>query len=248
MEKRIRIVWILSLASVLFLILMQGYWLYNQYVYVLDAYSEELGREILQKTDKEYEIRKAKLKKAYTFMINTNSEYTDNGGQVSKSNKLGFSMIHKQAWEGQELSKLPTDSLFNYFGKQALDSIHSANVLKLSIDVESSQKELYENINRAIVNYHDPFRKELLDSILRADLPDLAYEIAGLPDNDTLYVSRCKRVGSMFAPRMQVSYVYSPFQKEGIRISAQLPTQPLLENMALQLLLALGILLCSLFV
>lgn len=260
MEKRIRIVWILSLASVLFLIIVQGYWLYNQYVYVLDSYSEELGQQVLREANKEYEIRKNNVRTTYTFVVNTNSEYTkSNDGQVERNNRLGFSIVHKQAGidkdstylsqltidsirrHAEEISKLPFDSMFSHFNDPVSNSNDSADILKLSINTESSQNELYENVNRAIVNFHNPFREEQLDSVLRANISDLDYTITPLSDNDTVYNSRYERAGSIFAPRMQVFYIHSPFQKEGVCISAELPTQPLFANMALQLLLAVGI-------
>lgn len=262
MEKRIRIVWILSLVSVLFLILVQGYWLYNQYTYVLDAYTEELGEQILQAAGQEYELRKVDVKSDYTFVVNTNSEYTKSDSEgIHENNKMGISMVRKNLSAVQdsmgiaqltidslrryakEIANLPSDSLYNYPNALASDSINSADSLKLFFSKGFSLNELHENINRAIINYHISFQEEQLDSVLHASLPELNYSITALSKNDTITASRWERAGSIFDSRIQVYYVYSPFQQEGVCISVKLPTQPLFENMAFQLLLAFGILL-----
>ena len=47
MEKRIRIVWALSLISMLLLVAGQGYWLWNQYLYKNEEYEEEIHRLVM---------------------------------------------------------------------------------------------------------------------------------------------------------------------------------------------------------
>lgn len=47
MEKRIRIVWALSLISMLLLVAGQGYWLWNQYQYKNEEYEEEIHRLVM---------------------------------------------------------------------------------------------------------------------------------------------------------------------------------------------------------
>ena len=58
MSRQIKIIWILSLVSVLLLIWLQGYWLINQYEYVLNTYSEEIALQVLQAGEDEYLLRK----------------------------------------------------------------------------------------------------------------------------------------------------------------------------------------------
>ena len=259
MEKRIRLIWAISLVSALLLILVQGYWLFNQYAYVMDTYSEELTQQILEEASKEYEIRKGNLRTSYTYMINTNSEYAgSNEGQLHNRNEMKFSFLKTGA--GQDLVRLgqmSIDSIQQYVKQIAFitDSQSSNPVnphipdsgnikgLKFNVNPKVSQTEILDNINLAIVNHHSPFNKEQLDSILVAKFPDLKITITDWDKNDTLYTSRWELSGSIFNPAIRISYAYSPFQNEGVYVCAELPTLPVFERMAVQLLLALGIIL-----
>ena len=57
MEKRIKIVWILTIITSLLMMGGQAYWLYNQYGYSAEAYMQKLHEQILEAEDKEADIR-----------------------------------------------------------------------------------------------------------------------------------------------------------------------------------------------
>lgn len=248
MEKRIRLIWAISLVSALLLILVQGYWLFNQYTYVVNTYGEELAQQILEEAAKEYEVRKGNLKASFTYMIDTNSEYAgSNNGELHNQNQMKFSFLKNGVGQDSvKLKQMPIDSIRRYVEKEmekpVLDS-ETGEGLRLSIDPKASQTEILNNINLAIVNHHDPFSKERLDSIMTVKFPDLKLIITDWDKNDTLYTSRWQYSGSIFSPEIRIAYAYSPFQNEGVYIYADLPTQPVFERMAIQLLLALGIIL-----
>ena len=57
MDKRIKIVWILTIITSLLMMGGQAYWLYNQYGYSAEAYMQKLHEQILEAEDKEADIR-----------------------------------------------------------------------------------------------------------------------------------------------------------------------------------------------
>lgn len=256
MEKRIRIVWILSLISVFLLITVQGYWLYNQYTYVINTYTEELAQEIMPAINKEYDIRK-KHTTAYTFMMNSNAEYTadKNGGTLQ--NQMHFSYKSGINIDSIKLDSLSLDSLRDYTRKMAgltdrvkstIDNkgVNDSTIVKgfrFNVGPVFSQAEVLENVSRAVTNSNHPFRRELVDSILLADFPELSFTISDWAANDTTYISQWKCTGNIFKPGLRVAYAYSPFQEEGVYIYTDIPTQPVFKKMGIQLLLALGIIL-----
>ncbi|NDV82648.1 sensor histidine kinase KdpD [Bacteroides sp. 51] len=259
MEKRIRLIWAISLVSALLLIFVQGYWLFNQYTYVVNTYSEELAQQILEEAGKEYEIRKGDQKNSYTYMVNTNSEYTGNSsGEIHNRNQMKFSFLRADEEEDSvKFGQMSIDSIRRYIKQvasapdslnnnpmedHALDSV-APESLRFFANLNFSQTEIFRNIDLAIVNHQNPFKKELLDSIIAAKFPDLQWTITDWDKNDSLYTSRWEHSGSVFKPGIRISYAYSPFQCEGAYIYAKLPTQPVFERMAVQLLLALGIIL-----
>ena len=65
MEKRIRIVWALSLISMLLLVAGQGYWLWNQYQYKNEEYEEEIHRLVMDAVAVNDSIRREQPKKVF---------------------------------------------------------------------------------------------------------------------------------------------------------------------------------------
>lgn len=228
METQIRIVWILSLISALLAIAVQGYWLYNQYQFVFDGYSTELARQVLEAGDEEYAIRQKRQKQTYTFIVNKQTEYTKANDTIAEGERkrLAFQFISALDKQGDSPNVRP-------------DSVR----LSLSIDPDLSQEAIQANINRAIANYFHPFSQSAFDSLLIARMPGLSFEILPWAASDTLYTSRWERAGGLFSPHLRVAYAYSPFQKEGVVLNVPVPAQPLFSRMAVQLLLAFGLIL-----
>jgi DNA-binding response OmpR family regulator len=99
-------------------------------------------------------------------------------------------------------------------------------------------------IDRALVNFTNPFCEALLDSILATDLDDIHYAIQPWQETDTIhYVSHWEKSGTFLYPGINVWYTYSPFEQKGVVINASIPPQPLFGKMAIQLLVALGLIL-----
>ena len=70
MGNRIRTIWALSLASAILLIGMQGYWLYNQYQYVVNTYAQDMSGKILDAGEKELKIRNSNKSQMPLFINN----------------------------------------------------------------------------------------------------------------------------------------------------------------------------------
>jgi two-component system phosphate regulon sensor histidine kinase PhoR len=112
------------------------------------------------------------------------------------------------------------------------------------MNANMSPDSMHVAINRAVTNLNNPFRPELLDSIICADLPGIRYAIKAWPEADTLsYLSGWRPSGSLLRPAITVLYAYSPFEQQGVAIDIAIPSQPLFTKMAIQLLLALGLIL-----
>lgn len=222
MENRIKIVWILSLISIFLLIGVQGYWLYNQYQYVTDQYLQELSEQILQAGDEEFRLRKADVKSTHTYIINRNTEYNENDSNQTRSDKVVFSITRKESSQEDSITK----------------------VLSLRWNNNMPDNELHTGIDRAATNINNAFRQEALDSILSAELPDIRFSFIPWGEKDTSrFDSYWEKAGSFLHPKILVSYAYSPLQQEGVFIYADIPSQPLLARMGIQLILALGLIL-----
>lgn len=248
MEKRIRLVWILSLVSVLVLVGVQAYWLLNQYRFVLDGYNNELADKILTVGERDYNIRKNKKKPDYSLMISTKSEYNEKQGKPSSDSQLSFAFVYNDSLPDDSARKEKLLSMLsgldtigqkgNYSELFVNDTVQT---MKLTIDKSLPQDSIQLLANMAITNLNTPFTTEKFDSLLRADIPGYDFVLSEWPANDTLYKNRWRQTGNIFRPVLEMNYTYSPFQKQGIVIRTTIPTQPLFARMAIQLLLAFGI-------
>ncbi len=249
MEKRIKIVWILSLLSALVIICVQGYLLYNEYRYAIDTYSEELSAEILKAGEKEYLSRKASHKGSNSFIIQKNAVYKNENDEESESHQMLISLNFNHA------DSLDTDSsnaneikekVFD-IARHQLDSMRNASLekpvpvndfkrLELSFSKSLSEDSTIAGINRAMVNFVNPFEVSLLDSILSEALPDIRFTYLPWAESDTLRLnSYWEKTGTLLHPEVMVSYSYSPFEKKGIFITAAIPLHPVFKRIAFQL-------------
>lgn len=255
MEKRIRFVWILSLVSALLVIGVQAYWLYNQYGFVLDGYSQELAGRILQTANDEYRQRKQEDPTKYLYIVKSKHEYVGGSDEKdSADNRFSFALSRGGV---ESADTLRADSVWKETLKQTTELLDSINAkqtqgdgkeeerfkLSFSIDPALPYDSIQRFLEMAITNSNNPFRPAVLDSMLLATMPGHVFEMHDWPAADSLYRSSWMRTGTVLKPRLRVAYAYSPFQKQGIVIETGIEPQPLFGRMAVQLFLAFGLVL-----
>jgi two-component system phosphate regulon sensor histidine kinase PhoR len=233
MEKRIKFVWILSLLSALLVIGVQWYWVYNQYLYVIDTYCEEIAGLALQAGEKEYELRKSD-KPSTSYFVKRESTYNDDGAKHVSNHNLSLHIGKK------------SDSIVNSLPLN-LDTLRKATDIEssiyLSFDSSIPDDVLQVGINRAVTEHFSiPFDRTRLDSLLSVLIPDVSCSIT--PWNETgTYHSHWEKTGSLLHPQLAVLYAYSPLEQKGVIIRIAVPSQPLFKRMAVQLILASGLIL-----
>lgn len=221
MEKRIKIIWRLSLLSALLLIGVQGYWLYNQFIYSMHLYSEELATAILQAGDQEYAIRKKEVPENVFYVINRNTEYS-------------------RASNGQDTQQQQV--FMKYSVKDPIPS--RLNRMKFDFNPRMPEDSLYAFIDKAVVNRHNPFQQEKMDSILHLSLGDIPYATTPLTGKDTAYTaSYWEKTGKTPHPGIKVTYIYNPAEHKGVCISVSIPAPSIVSQMAVQLTLSLCLIL-----
>ena len=271
MEKRIRTIWALSLTSALLLICVQGYWLYNQYQHVVNTFAHELAEKILLVSDEEYKIRQNEVRTQFTYFLKQEIGYASDdfrndfsekhtpnfayGGKISDliddslMSQVGIDIKDKKRLK--QIAQTLNDST-KQIGKilnlnvesfeRDSNGVYKKNAsLDLSKRANVSGDNIHEEINKAIMNYNNPFRSETLDSILVADIPGISYTMTPLSIRDSIWVSSWHLSGSLSSPYLKVLYLYSPLESKGVEINVAIPTPFLFERMAVQFLLSLAL-------
>lgn len=222
MGKKIRWIWLISLVAALAAIGAQGYWLYNQLGYENSVWVEEIAAEVRKAGEEEFRIRKeeAQMKKA-TYVIERNSKYDSEELADKIKNSFGLKIEPKD-----------TSSLISF---------------RLNLNANLPEDSLFVGVDRAVVEYFNPFVTSRLDSVLSLPLAGLAYKIRPLAEEDTLggrnlpawrYVSR-----DLSRSTIAVSYMFAPIDRKGVWVDVVLPLHPVLSRMGGQLLLSLFLIL-----
>ena len=247
MSKQIKIIWILSLISVLLLIGIQGYWLINQYEYVLNSYSEEIALLILQAGEEEYLLRKEENSGSLSFMMRESNDTSQHKFHVV------IGPLTQEASAENDSVSLPKEQFMYQSIKQIRLNANSSDMDSIAGIIDTSQfhlrfetnltgDRLREAADRAITNLTKPFQQAPFDSILVLILPALDYTAAPWQEEDTYDNSVLwKRTGNLLNPYLAVSYAYSPLDNLGVFIHLKLPTQPVFYQMGIQLVVSTGI-------
>ena len=226
MEKRIRLIYILSLLVALTAIGVQVYWLYNQYRFVTDLYAEELARKVLQAGEEEFQVRK---KRAF---VGETSYVFEHKTEVNKSDSL---------------SKKKSTATFHYnFDEQVAphlsdSSENPVNKMHISFNPSLPEDSIMKGIERGVTEYYQPFSSILLDSLLYSSLPQHTFCYLPLEVTDTASCFSTWRLlpGHLFPPHLGVVYYYAPLNKSGVIIETVLPVNPLITKMGGQVLVSL---------
>jgi len=247
MSKQIKIIWILSLISVLLLIGIQGYWLINQYEYVLNSYSGEIALLVLQAGEEEYINRKDDSPVLSTFMIRANRE-----SSMFKS-RVVIGTPGPDTQPAKDDIYLPQEQT-QFWATQSARSVNTLHQIELEtiiIDTTQYYTDYFTNLSgdalrdaaeKAIANQVKPFDQAQFDSILESTLPTLAYSILPWQENDWFDSSEVwKRTGNLFSPYLTVNYAFSPLENKGVSVLIKLPVQPVFFRMGIQLIVSIGI-------
>ena len=102
--------------------------------------------------------------------------------------------------------------------------------LNLSFDATLPEDSIIHGVERNVVNYYIPFQVERLDSLLRARLSQYDFQIAFLPEGDTLSRFNSWKIlpEHLFPPCLGVKYRYAPLERKGVMIEVGFPINPLL--------------------
>ncbi len=241
MEKRIKIVWILTLATCLLMIGGQGYWLYNQYNYSVDEYMRDMHAQLLA-------LEKSELM----------DRFDDKDGRDSLSKKIDRLIrvnCNMQLPDSQSVTGRTQWNIVFYESKQLKSSLNS---LRQSDVVLPGEKTLQEKIDSIVVvdSFHVdnistdvimeaasrysaeqiiPFTTARFDSLLRAR----GFEPV---DIQLVTTDTCQWLGSyvkgekLFSPTMHIVYPYNPLKKEVAEATLIVPLDPLIRQMLWQLI------------
>ena len=243
MEKRIKIVWILTIVTSILMLGGQAYWLYNQYGYSAEAYMQKLHGQILEAEDKEADIR-------FQHRQISSEPLRSLGMNLSGWTSLGEDSLKRPE------PRTSTTLTFYYRNKEDMDSAALAKLIEEGSDsvlvrdtfqLEGVSTELLFSASTLYtLQISNPFQESLLDSLLqeqgiritntrRETLDTLQWKGNYIPFREGL------------AYKMKIVYPYNPLEQEALVGEVTIPLSPILRQMSWQLVASLFLILLLMY-
>ena len=243
MDKRIKIVWILTIITSLLMMGGQAYWLYNQYGYTAEAYMQKLHEQILEAEDKEADIR-------FQHRQISSEPLRSLGMNLSGWTSLGEDSLKRPE------PRTSTTLTFYYRNKEDMDSAALAKLIEEGsdsvLDRDTFQLEgvstelLFSASTLYTLQISNPFQESLLDSLLqeqgirmtntrRETLDTLQWKGNYIPFREGL------------AYKMKIVYPYNPLEQEALVGEVTIPLSPILRQMSWQLVASLFLILLLMY-
>ena len=213
MEKKIKIVWILTLLSSFLLLTIQSYWLYNQFSYSLGQYEKETVTKIIR-SEKQYENLHAPKNK--------------------ESQNIGYVMT---ACIGPDSIMLTTVSSPYITERNA--SLVLQDSLKIIRDTFFLPETPHETANEALSSHitqlKKPFVKTLFDNILKTYIGQNNFQSQTDSTSNRIWGYAIRQHVSLFHSAFVCYIPYDPLLRKGITVTVTVNYQPLLKQMGWQL-------------
>lgn len=236
MEKKIKTLYILSIAAIVAFLAMQVYWLYGRYEYSLAEY-ENATFKLISNALVEYDNNRASHSAVTKEEIRFQSKYNMNHDVDSAGNQKRTVTVTTREMNGRELlgitenRKLTSEEL-KKLEKLVLDSLDMVDEKMATVDASSAPSDgvawtAMRNFEREV---QSPFTVEGIDSVLRKS--NVCADISlVLQDSVTWDIATIRHTSSR-APRLKVIAPYSELERKAVVIVCNIPTSDVLREMA----------------
>ena len=236
MEKRIKILHWLTIASIITFCMMQCYWLYNRYVYTLENHEEELYKSVLNVMQEERNIRKSIKRPDISILTSTKiSASTQAETSGIQSTVFDIYVVDANKVDLSEVSNADIKEIIRLYETSNSDGITHYN---FAITDKPTDPNEYDALERFTIDVRNPFQLSSLDSLLNKrglDVVNISREKA---DSMIWLPSRTERT-SILSPQITITYPYDIFEGELVSITLSVGISPVIAKMTDLLVLSL---------
>lgn len=252
MEKKIKTLYILSIAAILAFLGMQIYWLYNRYEYSLSEY-EDISSEKIAAALAEYDkvrMSKSPMVKEATKVqaaYNMNTDI-DSGGIHKRTVTVRTRELNGRKLLGIAEKRDLTPDEMARLEKLVIDSIDMADARIATVDASGAPSDgvAWNAMLHFESEIRSPFSKEGIDSIIRKH--NLNAEISLVVLDSLIWQPTTLRHFSIFSPSITVTTPYSELERKAVVIKCAMPTSEVFRQMgstlAMAVVLSLFLILC----
>jgi len=228
MEKRIKFLFILTVIATIAVITTQCYWVFNQYIYSLQQLENELYIKTIKTAEEDRKLRgELQNKKLYTITRTSMGIKQNNDSILKTTWNFDIYIINNTDETTDEPITIRYDSLY-------IDHLYKSgkDIKNHQYEIESSDRkqDVYDALDRFLINEKCPFTIERLDSLLQ--LNELFSTSIKIETTDST-VWNPERINhtSFLNPVFEVAYPFDILQKQQFRILYSLKTSTVFNKM-----------------
>lgn len=236
MEKRIKTLYIVTIAAIMAFLGMQMYWLYGRYEFSLREYEHHTEAVI---ADVIVEYNKERDKKG-TGDINTSysmSHGVDSAGNTSRKVTVSSSFNGRKLLGIDEERNL-TDEEKERLAEIVSDSLQRIEEKKLSIDASTAPSDgaAWAAMRNFELEVQSPFTIQGLDSLLKKENINAVLSLT--TTDSIMWKSAMYSHKSFVYPHFQIISPYSELERKAVIIDCKIPTADIVREMGWTLVLA----------
>ncbi len=242
MEKKIKIIYILSIVAILAFLGMQVYWLYGRYEYSLMEYEDSTVLAVAEALN-EYNKARARGSASEGDTVKVHSHFQMSHGMDSIGKQIRTVTVKTNVINGRKLlgiaenRKLTPDEM-KRLEELVMDSLEMVEAKIATIDASSAPSDgtawnAMKNFEREV---QSPFTVDGIDSTLRKH--DLTADISLILQDSVRWEPVVARHNSMLSPRLKITTPYSELEKKAVVIECEIPSSEILRSMGLTLAIA----------
>lgn len=236
MEKRIKTLYIVTIAAIMAFLGMQMYWLYGRYEFSLREYEHHTEAVI---ADVIVEYNKERDKKG-TGDINTSysmSHGVDSAGNTSRKVTVSSSFNGRKLLGIDEERNL-TDEEKERLAEIVSDSLQRIEEKKLSIDASTAPSDgaAWAAMRNFELEVQSPFTIQGLDSLLKKENINAVLSLT--TTDSIMWKSAMYSHKSFVYPHFQIISPYSELERKAVIIDCTIPTADIVREMGWTLVLA----------
>lgn len=236
MEKRIKTLYIVTIAAIMAFLGMQMYWLYGRYEFSLREYEHHTEAVI---ADVIVEYNKERDKKG-TGDINTSysmSHGVDSAGNTSRKVTVSSSFNGRKLLGIDEERNL-TDEEKERLAEIVSDSLQRIEAKKLSIDASTAPSDgaAWAAMRNFELEVQSPFTIQGLDSLLKKENINAVLSLT--TTDSIMWKSAMYGHKSFVYPHFQIISPYSELERKAVIIDCTIPTADIVREMGWTLVLA----------
>lgn len=246
MGARIKVIHWLTIVALVALVAVQGYWLFNQYVYTLKQYEDELFERTIAVSKKDRDLRKELHDKRFQVMTQWRMEAMQ--GDTSLFDPGLEWVFDAYIIDKNEMNQFDSISL------QQVDSLagigQGVKKHRFELKVPGREHDVYDALERFLINELCPFSIGRFDSLLR-EQGLTALSVKTKVADSMVWSPRKTSFASTWYPITEVTYPFNILQHEQVSVTYKLVGSPMLgrmlESLLCSIVLAMLLVFCLIY-